>query len=212
MEPLLGVMCPDACEIVRLEFETHRHAIRLRLAAGSAGLVDTMGVGEQALQVMTNLLSDHISSRKLTWCPQLSFERVIERQVNVNLAVTRAVEGADRGVSTPARGINFVVEQNQRRFRIPLAHFLKLLAPNKLSVLEHNFGKLGLLLLTGSVGDLLRAAHEIARIDAKDQPKDQDDDAGAAADGHARMNSPAILDVAALFASFPFHMAPRSLG
>ena len=166
--------------------------------------------------MVSDFVRENVSAGELAGRAKLLFQRVEERQVDVDLAIVRAVERADRGTLHTARGLHLIGEQNQGRLLVDLAHHAKLLVPDVLSVLEDHLGKLGHPLFGGVLGSryarlaAAAAAHELPRINAQHQgEQDHDESSATAHDGTGRdAPSAAVIHVRALLAPFPFHVRP----
>ncbi len=102
-----GVMRPDAGEAVGLQLEPDCGTLRpLPVAA------DLVHGAEQVLDVVAVLVRDHVGLReRATLGAEPALQVVEEREVQIHLLVTRAVERADRGGGRAARGAGGAAEQ-----------------------------------------------------------------------------------------------------
>ncbi|MFO0841796.1 MAG: malto-oligosyltrehalose synthase [Gemmataceae bacterium] len=218
----LPVVRPDAGEVVGLQLQPHRHLVVLGLRHRLPGLVHAGGVAEQPLDVVADLVGDDVGAGELAGRLQLVLHVLVERQVDVDLAVAGAVERPDRRVGRAARRLDGAAEQHQRRLLVTLARLGEQVAPDPLGVAEDHLGELGELLL-GRVdrplldvavlvalllgaAALVDDAAELLRIDAEHQRQQHDEDTSSA-DGDAGLHRrpAAVLDVLALLAVFPLH-------
>src|SRR5262249_44215221 len=142
----------------------------------------------------------------------------VEGQVDVDHAVAGAVERPDGGVRGAARRIDLVAEQDQRRFRVGLAHAAEQLVPDLLGVAEDDLGEGGHLLLfrVGGRGvawarpararRLPGELRELLRVHAEEQGDEGDQDAAPAErQAGLRGERPAVLYVFTLLTALPFH-------
>jgi hypothetical protein len=99
----------------------------------------------QVLHVVADFVRDHIGLREIAGRIQPRLHRLIEARVDVEIAVGRAVERANRRWRTAAAGVDAIGEHNQRRIAVrarlrPVirhASLLELRAPDVFRGTEH---------------------------------------------------------------------------
>ena len=128
----IGVVSPDAGQAVRLELEPHGQRVGLLLRRRAARRAHFVGDAEQVLHVVTDLVRDHVRLREIARRAEPPLELSEERQVDVHLAVRRAVERPDRRRVESARRGDLVREQHQRRQLILAPHARQLRTPDVL--------------------------------------------------------------------------------
>jgi hypothetical protein len=107
---LLRAVRPEAGETVSLQFDAYPHTISFRLVHWALGLLHLGHDPEQVLNMMANLVSDHIGLGELTALAanvasvETLFKILEEACVEINLLVQRTVERADGGLRKPASG------------------------------------------------------------------------------------------------------------
>src|SRR6267143_644328 len=82
---------PDSCETVGLQFHTHRKGVaRARIL--SLQTANLSFNSEQVLDVMSELMGQHIGLGKFAGGTETLFQLVVKSEVDVDLLVARAVE------------------------------------------------------------------------------------------------------------------------
>ena len=178
---------------------------------------------QQVLHVVTHLMGNDVSIRKVTIGPQLTLHLGEEREVDVQFLVTRAIEGAHRTAGLPTGRRHTVREQHQRGRRVLAAHLLEDLGPDVLGRSQNLTRELGqglfllgklaltldLFLLDGRQPALLyHVADYVAQVSPVHQGHQghnddtcQASEAGLCATAHAA----AVFHVRAFSASSKFH-------
>src|SRR5262249_4445223 len=212
---------PHAGQVVGLEFQPDGGTVHLRLAERPPAALGAGAVTEQALDVVADLVGDHVGPRELAWGVQLALHVAVEGQVDVHPAVAGAVERPDRGAGHAAGRLDLPAEQDEDGLLVAAAHAAEEFVPDDLRVVEDDLGEMGLLLLLGIDRPLValhrrrvrRAgadeAGELSGVNAEEQ-RQQQDQQPAAAEGNPgpRREAAAVLDVLTLFTVFPFHGTP----
>src|SRR5262245_60443750 len=98
MEFLVGMMGPYAGQIVGLKFQADGLAVDLLLALRPPGSVHPFRVAQQPLDVVADLVCDHIRAREFSRRAEFVLQDSVEGQVDVDLAVFWTVEGTDSGI------------------------------------------------------------------------------------------------------------------
>ncbi|MNS97642.1 hypothetical protein D3C72_1319830 [compost metagenome] len=226
---LLRVVRPHAREAVGLQLDAHADGVVLRLAQAPAHAVDLGGDAQFVLHMVTDLVRDDVRLRELARCAELVLQGVVERQVDVDLLVARAVErphGRLAGAAGRGRG---TAEQHEPGRLVAAAALAEEIGPDHLGVLQHGGDEGRLAVAGGWLGrgalllllhlDRVAAAAEQAqhgeRIDAEDPARDERDRDGADADAApakqaatttaAAPTITAVFDVVGLFVAFPSH-------
>src|SRR5204862_6806850 len=108
--PALGVMvAPDTGIAVGLELERHRQRILLIRTRRLSSPHLRVGAHKR-LHVMSELVGDDVGAREITRRPETALQLAEEPQIEVDLVIRGAVEGAGRGLREPAAGLVGVAE------------------------------------------------------------------------------------------------------
>ncbi len=155
---LVGVVRPDAGVAVRLELRAH--AVGVGVAAPRLSLQRP----EEALDVVPDLVADHVGSREVARCLEPPLELAEEREVEVDRLITGTVERAHRGAPRPTRGRDAAVVERElgRRVSGPLP--LEESGPDHLGAPEHTGHEVDLGLVLGRA-DLLRRRGRVHVLD-----------------------------------------------
>src|SRR5215468_131628 len=113
-----GVVAPHAGEAVGLQLGAHRDVVALPAAAE---LLRPLLDAQQLLEVVADLVGEHIGLREVAGSAEPLPELAIERQVDVGVLVGRAVERADRARRSAAPGVDRAGEQHQLGVAVRLA-------------------------------------------------------------------------------------------
>jgi hypothetical protein len=214
---------PHTGEAVRLELQAHRQPIRLGLRAGRLlALADLVADAHQVLHVVPDLVRDHVRLGEVAGRAEPIAQLAEEIEVDVHLAVGRAVERSHgRGRGTAA-GVHLAREQVQPGVPVLAPRLLELGRPHRLRVLGQELdegGLLGLGLVRDLVGrplghrpgELLDHAAEPATAPGQegDQGDDDPDQPAAGGERHAHATpdaagTPQVVDVLTLRPA-PFH-------
>jgi hypothetical protein len=131
-------MAPDAGVTVGLELQADRQRVRPALINLTLGGCDLSGDAEQVLHVMAYLVRHDVRLSELPTSAEALIELTKERQIEIDLAVGRAVKGA--GLCAPqaaARLRGFIEEDEDRRY-VGLTVLAEDLTPRTLCVGKHN--------------------------------------------------------------------------
>src|SRR3990170_5637685 len=91
---LLGVIGPDAGKTVGLKLHAHLERIGLRLPHALAQSLDLIGDAQELLHVMADLVREDVGLGEVALYAEAVLQLLIKIEVDVNLLVARAVEGA----------------------------------------------------------------------------------------------------------------------
>ena len=91
----LGMMRPDAREEIGLKLQADRQLVGPRLVGPALHGVDLVTDAQQVLDVMTDLVGDHVSLGEIARGPEFLLQLLKEAQVEVNLLIGRAVKRPD---------------------------------------------------------------------------------------------------------------------
>jgi hypothetical protein len=213
----LGMMGPDAGEVVGLEFEADGEFVVFGFAYAALYLVHLVGDAEEVLHVMTDFVGDDVGLGKVTRGAQLISEIAIEAEIDVDFLIGRAIERAGLGTGEATTGLDFAREEHKARLPVALAVAPEELIPDVLGISEDGFDELGefvirssgarSLLLNLALGRIPHLLEKRLRVSTeKDDEQDDDKGAEAASDGEwfAAHASP-VFDIGALTSAFPAH-------
>jgi len=82
---LVRVMRPHAGQIIRLKLQSHGHLIGHQFVAPGTNFVDLIAEAREILNVVSDLVRDHVGLRKIAGRLMSLSQLVEERWVNVNL-------------------------------------------------------------------------------------------------------------------------------
>ena len=107
-----GVLGPDAGVAVGLQLQPHRE--RVGVVRVALLLAAHLGLGaEQVLHVVAVLVGQHVRLGELARRRRTGWQQlVVERQVDVDQVVLRAVERTDAGVGLAAAGVDRLAEED----------------------------------------------------------------------------------------------------
>src|SRR5437016_1688298 len=206
----LGVAGPDAGQAVGLELHAHLERVGLDLAPPALRRVDSLGDPEQVLHVVAYFVRDHVSLREVAGRPEALAQIAIERQVDVDLFVSRTVEGPDGRLREAAGRLHGAAEQHELRLLILPAHLFEELAPRVLGVGEDDRDELaqriigGRPLLNARRGPRVArigALQDHARIDAEVHGEEHEHQSSDAAPHHRSAPDPLPAAVAIVYLS-----------
>src|SRR5262249_48841652 len=109
-----------------LELETDGQSVGLALRARVfLGARDPVGDAQEVLDVVADLVRDHVGLGEVAGRAEAAGHLVEEREVEVDLAGRRAIERPDRGRRHAARRVHGAVEEDELRRRVTLARLLE---------------------------------------------------------------------------------------
>src|SRR5439155_7839858 len=108
----LGVVRPDAREAIRLQLQPDGRRVGLRPATPALGH-HAIRDPELLLDVMADLVGDHVRLREITGGTEPLAQRAEEVEVEIDLLVWRTVERPGGGSGDAASGLHRAVEEHQ---------------------------------------------------------------------------------------------------
>ena len=132
----LGGASPHPGEAVGLELEPDRELVREGRVLPTQPL-DLSVRAEQRLNVVADLVRDHVCLGEVTWRTELLLELLEERRVEVHPLVGGTVEGSGGPGRRPAAALRPASEQDDRRVLVVQTGTLEHVVPHELDVLEH---------------------------------------------------------------------------
>src|SRR4029453_11276112 len=127
---------PDPGVAVGLELQANRPLVGLRLRAGRLLAGADLGAGAvQVLDVVADLVGHDVGLREVAGGVEAAGQLVEEAEVEVHLAVGRAVEGPGRGAGRAATGADLAVEAVHGGVGVVLAFRREDVGPLALDVL-----------------------------------------------------------------------------
>ena len=124
-------------------FEMPQHVVvGLALVALAADFIYSLRNSEKRLDVMAHLMGDDIGAGEFAGGVQLSFHVLVEAEIDVDLGVAWTIEGPDRRVRQPARGIDAAAKEHQHGLLVLLAHLLEEIIPDHFGVVENDLGEM----------------------------------------------------------------------
>lgn len=215
-------VAPHAREAIGLQLQADRQRIRL-LGTSLLKPMHSWFDAKQFLNVVTQLMSDHVSLRELTRRAKTRTQLVEKGEIEIDLLVFRAIKRTNRILSYPAsRRVGFA-KQHQLGVAVGNMRLVRQdAAPVTLHIIENERNELhlGLFALIARVigpgldGRRARwAAQERKEIAMKQQAENTEQNKASAADVKtAKPEAPAatavvppVLDIAADAARSPFH-------
>src|SRR5271166_5460407 len=157
----LGVVSPDAGVIVGLELEHHRKPVGIFLANPALQLGDLLAGPEQVLNMVADLMSNHIGLGEFARRTEPFLELVIEGQIDVDSLVRRAIKRPDGGAGQSAAfGPDLIREHDEMWFPVLPAGLGEKIGPDVLGHGQCRLDEISLLFFLGAPGRrfLLRAA------------------------------------------------------
>ena len=141
---LVGVMRPHPGQAVGLELHQDRQGVRLLRARPPPHAMDLLRDPQQVLDVMAHLVGDDVRLREVPRRSEALVELPEEREVDVDLAVLRTVEGPHRRLTHAARRRRRLAEQHEPRRRVASARVREDPPPGVLRVREDHRDELAL--------------------------------------------------------------------
>src|SRR5829696_2574973 len=226
----VGAVGPDAGKAVGLQLDPHRQGIGVALAHALLHLLGLGADAQKVLDVMADLMGDHVGLRELAGHAKAALQVVEEGEVEIDPLVGRAIERSHRRLADAAFGARGVAVEHQLGLAILPAELPEGGRPDVLGALQHARHELGFgvaggllgLLAGGGPAGLRRggliargaAAQQGERIGAEDQGDDDEgheaqaalEDAASAArrDGdaaHAAVTAAATTEITAVAAA-----------
>src|SRR5215207_6319063 len=191
---------PYARVAVGLQLQPHGRVVRA-VRIGAADPLDLRAGSQLLLDVVADLVRDHVRPGEVAARLQLALHVAVEREVQVDIPVFRAVERTDGGSRRPAAGVDALAVEHELCARVVAALVGERALPGRLDVVEHVGGELlqvPLRVLTGRDRLAARRARrgveaggdvESAGVAAQELDRDEDDhahDPQAAADRQRR--------------------------
>ncbi len=217
----LGVIAPDPGQTIRLQLEPHRELVGLGLADPPLHGLDLGVDAQQVLDVVADLVGDHVGLGEIAGRAEALFELVVEAEVDIELVVGGAVEGAHCRAGHAAGRPDLARKDDQVGFFILAADRGKDRVPGVLGVGQHHRHEIHHLFLSGrwraGVGRSRRAAvhgqlfDKLRRVAAEQEIENRNDqkpDTADTADGGppAHRRPPPVFDVLAPPSAFPTHV------
>src|SRR5690554_3287709 len=109
----VSMMTPDPGKTVGLQFLAHRQLILPGFGQALLLLAYLCSNTQQGLQVMADLVRDDIGLGKVARGLVAGFQVMVERQVDIHLAVSRTIKGANSGIGRTAGRLYVIAEQHQ---------------------------------------------------------------------------------------------------
>src|SRR5579863_1946763 len=171
---------------------------------------------------MPHFMRQHVRLGELPGRLELIGKLLEEPEVQIHLAVARAVERSNRGVGRTAGGRQLIAVQHQSRRRVREALCLEDLTPGVLGLTEYRRNEAALFVLwraarRGRAHGLLRGGyrahqpHDEARIDAEEIRRGEGEQRPADAEAQARSaaaaRGPRVFNVGAFAKVVPAHGA-----
>src|ERR1019366_3993308 len=218
---LIGRVSPDTRETVCLQFKVNREVVRssrIPFLRRMYSLFDS----DQFLDVVADLMREHIGFRKLSRSSEPLFQFIVEAQIDVHLLITGTVERPTGGLRHTASGIDTVAEQHQLGVPVLDALGAEGLGPSLLRIVEHEGDELHQRLLSLIAGCVWLPAHMRGRVDAtahshqrkkialKHETQHQQDDETSNADMQAAKAKPAASTSTAAIISAIFYVLALS--
>src|SRR5208337_2061011 len=218
---LLGMMGPDAGVIVGLELEHHGELLGIGLANPALHLGNLFAGSEQVLNVVADLVGDHVGLGELSRRMEPFLQLFIEGQIDIDPLVRWAIERPDGGAGqSAALGIDVVREQNETRFLVLQPSPGEEIGPDVLGHGQRRPDEVGLSLFLGApgrrfllggarLGDL-NPLQQHPGVGARKKAHRQHDQDRADTTAHrnlARRDPPPVLDVIAPAFVLPTHVS-----
>ena len=133
----VGPVGPDAGKTIGLQFHPNRERIHLHLGNLAPPAVHLVGDAHQVLHMVAHLVGDDIGLGEVAGRAQVALQGVVERQVDVDLLVARAVERPHGGLAGAAGRGPTAAEQHQLGPLVGGAVFLEDGRPGVFRVCQH---------------------------------------------------------------------------
>ncbi len=217
---LVGRVGPDAGEAVGLQLEPDREVVGVCRARGLLAL-DVVHDAEQVLHVVPELVGDHVGLSEVAGRGEPRAEVAEEPEIEIDLAVERAVERPRLRGADAATGPRGPVEEHEPRRLVLLARVREGRRPRALHVLHDEGGEVLELGVRVRPRLTLRPGHLRKRIqrprvgsstapeEIEEEQNDEPDSAHSSAHCDGRRAAP-IFDLASACASSPLHARSRT--
>ncbi|OMP13532.1 hypothetical protein COLO4_01476 [Corchorus olitorius] len=126
---LFHIVAPDAGKAVGLKFHFNGQLIDLALTGALLHLAYTGLNAQQLLHMVADFVCNYITLRKITACAQFVFHFVIERKIDVDGLVCRAIKRSHNRLPGPAAGARGTAIHYQFGWRVLLMHLSEQLVP-----------------------------------------------------------------------------------
>ncbi len=144
--PRLRRVRPHSRKTVSLQLQIHRKRIPLtRILLRQPSL--TPFNPQQLLDMMPQLMRDHVGLRELRRASSKLLQLIPEAQIDIDLLVLRTVKRSRRRLRRPAPGVSRPPIQHQLRMTIRLPHLLEDAGPRLLRIVQHKRDQLHILIL-----------------------------------------------------------------
>ena len=100
----LHVIAPDAGKAVSLKLNLDGNPIGVRLGSLALQFLSLFTDAEKILYVVPDLVREHVTQREVTAAAEFLLHILVEREIDIDLLVSRAVEGAHRALAITAGG------------------------------------------------------------------------------------------------------------
>ena len=135
---LLSVVRPHAGQKISLQFEPNRKLIGFGFAHSALRAIHLIHRAEQVLDMMTNFVRDYVGCGKITRRAESGLQLLKERQIDIELLISGAVERTHRGTGAATGRTNLIPEQHERRFAILSPELGEDLAPLIFGFRQHH--------------------------------------------------------------------------
>ena len=141
--PGLSLVPPDAGQTVGLQLEVDRESVGVDRRRSATLALDLGRDPEEVLDMMAHLVGDDVGLGEIPGGAEATLELGEEREVEVDPAIRRTVEGTDRGGVEAARRCHGVGEQDERRLLVATSETRQGCAPGVLRVGEDDRDEIG---------------------------------------------------------------------
>lgn len=216
LQQIINSTGPDPAQAICLQFQPHGQRIRARFAAALARLLHRVQNTQLVLDMMGDLMRDHISGGKIAARTQLLRQRGKKFSVQICLAIRRAIERPGGAGCATAWAARHAGKQHQNRRGIVDAGLSRQnLAPDLLGTAQDAGAEIGGALFFGAQiagGGLhllpLDPLQQRGHVNPREIPDSQHDQQAGTANTRTAPGTtpaPAILDITAGAQSFQSH-------
>ena len=146
----LGMVGPDPCQEISLQFESYQVTIELAFTQISTLFLNLFHNTQEVLYVMTDLMGDDIGYGKITLGIQVVLHGPEKSQVNIHLFIAGAVEWSGGCLGETACRLGRVSKQNQLGLALEDIILTQQSIPYILGVCQNNRNKFAHFPLLGS--------------------------------------------------------------